>query len=612
MDKNEKEVLDTYRQERKDRIAKQSKSANKKSNSHNKGKAVLSKIAKVAVAVVVVVAIVAATLNFFGVPQRLIKSVEIDGKSYSMSELSCYYMQVYNYYAYYSYYYDSSYGEGYGSIFTGYDYNVSPSEQTKTDEDGNKVTWDEYFLEEAISEMASTKRYYKLALDASIELTEEAQAEIQESIDSIQEQIDSYASSATNSQSANYSVSRYLTLTYGKGVTEKFYKKVLTEQKYVELYQEARHEALEDKYTTEQVEAVYDKDTTKYDVVSFRWHTIDIVDDDSGKKATDEQIAAAEQSAQAFIDAVKSQNNYDESTFKQVVLDTVDKDDANYDTYKEDGATLIQKADKSTLSSNISDDAAKWLFEKNDAGEYVRQSGEMKYFVDKDNETVYILFATGIPTRDETKPASVRHILVKFPEDNKTNAEETSSEAVTGEEETSADSAADTATKGDSAVSQSDKDKCLAEAEKILKEYNDYINENLKGEPDEDYFAELAGEYSDDTGSKSSGGLIESMVNDGSYVAAFEDWAFSEGEFAGEERKAGTTGIIETEYGYHIMFYVGEDESAQWYHTILHELVDADWEKEQTEFEESFAEESIQKNDTVAGWVKDACLDIIG
>ncbi len=625
MDKNEKEVLDSYRQERKDRIAKQSKQANKKSNSHVKGKAFMGKVAKVLVSVVVIVAVLAASLNYFGVPQRLIKSVTIDGESYSMSELSCYYMQVYNYYAYYAYYYDSYYGEGYGSMFTGYDYNLSPTEQTKTDEDGNTITWDEFFLEEAINEMATMKRYYKLAVEAGIELTEDAEAEIQESIDSIQEQIDSYKTSSTNSQTGNYSVSRYLTLTYGKGVTEKFYKKVLTEQKYVELYQESRQEALEDGYSFDEVEAIYNEDTTVYDVVSFRWYTIDIVEDaddsEEEAEATEEQIAAAEQSAQKFIDTVKSQGDADEKVFKQVVLDTVGEDDENYETYKEEGATLLQKVNMDTLSSNISDDAASWLYEKNEDGSYTRQYGDMKYFVNDDNTTIYILYAVGTPFRDETKPASVRHILVQFPDEEETaTAETTSEEAVTGEDETdvadataavtedSTDVADDTA----STVSASDKKSCLAEAEEILQMYQDYIDENFDGKADEDYFAELATEYSDDTGSASDGGLIEDMINDDTYVEAFENWVFAEGEYLGEERTAGETAIIETEYGYHIMFFVGEDEYAEWYNTILSELIDEDWDAEQTEFEESFAEDSIQRNETVVGWVKDACLDIIG
>ena len=36
-------------------------------------------------------------------------------------------------------------------------------------------------------------------------------------------------------------------------------------------------------------------------------------------------------------------------------------------------------------------------------------------------------------------------------------------------------------------------------------------------------------------------------------VAAFEDWCFD------TARKAGDTGIVQTEYGYHVMYYVGTE-----------------------------------------------------
>lgn len=602
MDKNEKQNLDDYRQERKERIAKQNKSAAKKSNSHSGAKNVLNKIISAVIAVVVVVAIVAASLNFFGVPQRLIKSVTIDGESYSMSELSCYYMQIYNNYASYSYNYDSNYGEGYGKMLTGYDYNISPDEQTTTDADGNTITWDEYFLEEAIKNMANIKRYYKLAVEGGIELTEDAEAEIQEAIESVETQIKSY-----QDQSANYSVSRYLTLTYGKGVTEKFFKKVLTEQKIVELYQESRQDALADEYSADSVEAVYTEAPADYDVVDFRWYTINVAtgeDTDAAAEDTSEDtsvaLAAATQQAQTFIDKVKSEPNYSEQTFKNVVLETVGTDNENYETYKEEAATLLQKADKATISSSVSDDAANWLFETNDDGAYVRQAGDIKYFVNSDSDTVYILYATGTPYRDETKHASVRHILVKYPD----ATEAASEEAVSGEAESVAAE--------DTTVSAEVKSECESEAASILADYESYIAENLNGEADEEYFGELASSLSDDTASATEGGLIEDLANDGTYVVAFEDWVFAEGDFAGEERTAGTTAIIETEYGYHVMYYVSQDEYAEWYQTILDDLVAEDWEAEQTEFEESFAEDAIVRKEKVEGWVKDACLEIIG
>ncbi len=600
MDNNEKQNLDAYRQERKERIAKQNKAAAKKSNSHSGAKNVMSKIFSTVIAVVVVIAIVGASLNFFGVPQRLIKAVTIDGESYSMSELSCYYMQIYNNYANYSYSYDSNYGEGYGKMLTGYDYSVSPSEQTTTDDDGNTITWDEYFLEEAIENMANIKRYYKAAVEAGIELTADAETEIQDTIDSIETQIASY-----DNQNANYSTSRYLTLMYGKGVTEKFFKKVLTEQKIVELYQEARQDALADAHTSEDVEAVYTKAPSDYDVVDFRWYTISVEteeEESTDAEATSEDSSAAlesaKQQAAAFVEKVKSESNYNEDTFKTVVLETVGEDDEYYETYKEDAATLLQKADKSTVSSNVSDDAATWLFETNDDGAYIRQAGDMTYFVSDDESTVYIFYATGTPYRNETKNASVRHILVQFPEET----EATSEEAVSGEAETVEDTE----------VSADVKAECYSEAESILADYESYIAENLNGEADEEYFGELASNLSDDTGSASDGGLIEDLANDGSYVKAFEDWVFSEGDFAGEERTPGSTAIIETEYGYHIMYYVSEDENAEWYQTILDDLVSEEWDSEQTLFEESFTEDAIIRKEKVEGWVKDACLDIIG
>ena len=38
-------------------------------------------------------------------------------------------------------------------------------------------------------------------------------------------------------------------------------------------------------------------------------------------------------------------------------------------------------------------------------------------------------------------------------------------------------------------------------------------------------------------------------------VTAFEDWCYAEG------RKTGDTGIVETEYGYHVMYFVGDSET---------------------------------------------------
>ena len=585
MDKNEKEALDNYRQERKERIAKQAKQNAKKSNAHNGAKAVFGRIAKCLVAAVVVVAILAGTLNFFGVPQRVIKAVEIDGKAYSMSELSVYYMQMFNNVYQTAYTYESNYGEGTGKMLTGYDIALSPAAQTTKDADGNEISWDEQFLTQAIEYMAKVKRYYNAAVDAGIEMTEDAQKEIDTALESL----------STNR--GNYSVSGFLTLYFGKGVTEKLYRQVLVEQQVVALYQEAKQDELKANYSKDDINAEYIKDKSAYDVVSFRWYTIDIKSDaeTTSTVGEDESVVttttyAEEKEAEAFIEKVKSTKNYNEDTFKQAVLDRVDKDSEDYETYSQDISTLMQKIDKETIKANVSKDAANWLYETDANGNYIRQPGDMNYYVSDDAKSVYIFYATGIPYQDETTPASVRHILVQFPETT------TSKESVTGE---------------DATVSDKVKAECMSEAESILADYDKYIKENTSGKADEEYFGELASKLTDDKGSASAGGLIENLGNNGQYVANFEDWVFAEGDFAGEERVPGSTGIIETEYGYHVMYFVNQNENPVWYDTILDSLISEDWEAEQTEFEKQFGEDAIVRKSMIEGWVKKASIKTI-
>lgn len=589
MDKNEREALDAYRQERKERIAKQAKSNSKKSNSHQKAKSATGKVLGAVVAIAVVVAMLAGTLSFFAVPEKMIKAVVIDGKGYSMSELSFYYMQMYNNVYQTAKSYDSNYGDGYGKMLTGYDTNLSPADQKTKDKDGNDITWDEYFMEQAIDTMASIKRYYNAAVETGVELTPDAEAQINETLESYKAHL------------GNYSLSSFLEIQFGKGVNEKLFRKILTEQQIVTIYQTQMQDELKAEYSAEDIDKVYAEDKSAYDVVGFRWYTIKVdsksetKEIESGAEDTSdvaESILPEEAEAQKFIDAVKAEANYNEETFKKVVLDFADKSDESYSEYKQDGATLLQKIDKGTIESNVSKDASAWLYETDEAGNYVRQAGDMKYFVNSDKTTVYILYAIGTPFKDETKPADVRHILVKFPEKT---TEAVSGEDVSGEAE-------------EATLSAEEKAEYESEAVSILDDYNKYVEEMMSGIADEQHFGELASKLSDDTGSQSSGGLIENMANDGQYVPEFEDWVFAEGKYEGETRVAGSTGIIETEYGYHIMFYVGADENPEWYESILSDLVAEDWEKEQTEFDKQFGEDAIERKEKIEKKIKKDCL----
>lgn len=69
------------------------------------------------------------------------------------------------------------------------------------------------------------------------------------------------------------------------------------------------------------------------------------------------------------------------------------------------------------------------------------------------------------------------------------------------------------------------------------------------GEATEDSFAVLAEIHSEDPGSMSVGGLYQ-YVYEGQMVPEFEEWCFD------ESRQYGDTGLVKTDYGYHIMYYV--------------------------------------------------------
>ncbi len=86
----------------------------------------------------------------------------------------------------------------------------------------------------------------------------------------------------------------------------------------------------------------------------------------------------------------------------------------------------------------------------------------------------------------------------------------------------------------------------LTRAEELLQQW--------QADPTEDNFAALAGEHTTDPGSQQTGGLYED-VYPGQMVTNFNDWCFD------ESRKVGDTGIVETEYGYHIMFFSGNSET---------------------------------------------------
>ena len=86
---------------------------------------------------------------------------------------------------------------------------------------------------------------------------------------------------------------------------------------------------------------------------------------------------------------------------------------------------------------------------------------------------------------------------------------------------------------------------CRVEAQALLDEW-------LAGAADEESFAQLAMDHSVD-GNATSGGIYTD-VYEGQMVVDFENWCFD------ESRQSGDSGLVRTEFGYHIMYFIGAEE----------------------------------------------------
>ena len=113
---------------------------------------------------------------------------------------------------------------------------------------------------------------------------------------------------------------------------------------------------------------------------------------------------------------------------------------------------------------------------------------------------------------------------------------------------------------------------CRVAAEEILNQWK-------SGAADEDYFAQLATEKTEDPGSQTTGGLYTG-VYEGQMVTEFNDWCFD------VTRQYGDTGLVRTSYGYHVMFFV--DGQEQWYLAAKQDMAATECSK--------LLEESLEKN----------------
>lgn len=504
---NEKSKAEQYRDERKARIAKSAKKNAHSMEARNTAKKVANKVISIVLCAVIVLGVVAFSLNYYGALQRVIKIGGVGSdQSVSIAEYEYYYMRAYNqvrYQAqYYQYYYQTS---------NGYDLSLTPEEQTQTtkDADGNEITWAEKLHEDTLEIIQLHKAYYNEALKMGLKLTKADEAFIDKQIEDLRDEAKSAGSNSSSSNSENkvtYSLNAYLRKVYGGSINERFLRKQLKIQVLAQKYLTERTNEIAKDYDQKDIDTEYKKDTTAYDFATFRAYTFKTTELTKEDKETDDALKARQ--AKANAEVKKNANDFynavtNDATFTAKAKE-LNKDTADYNVDKETKYSML----KSTAQSTFSEDAAKWLFDSS------TKVGSKKLFSDEENGKYIVVLALSKPHQEQTVTA--RHILFQTKDQNSGND-----------------------------LSEEEIAKKKTQAEDVLKKFNE-------GDKTEDSFAALANEYNEDTGSSSNGGLYE-HIYPGQMVTEFNDWVFD------ANRKAGDVELVETDYGYHIIYFVAKD-----------------------------------------------------
>ena len=430
-------------------------------------------------------------------------ALTVDETEVSVGMFDYVYASVVYQYEYYAEY-------GYYDLDTTTDY----SEQYTEDDDGNEITWLDRFELDTISTLRSMIYYYELAVDYGLELTEDEQTEIDEEMATL----DEYAAES------DMTTEDYIAENYGEYCGE------ATLRKYLEWYYLANQyyyiSDMVNDVSDEEVQAYFEENENEYTTceIGYIQVTYDTTDDDTATES-EAQIREYAESIETVDDMI--------DLIPEAMADAIeyyvsygyyDDEDAAAEGIAESVETEVTKA---TMEENYGSDFADWLFDED------TEIGDVDYCCMDDDGYAIIVIKLSENSLDETEVYSVRHILITPGEDD----EDTDDEDTDDEDDDD-----------DDEYTEEELAAALEEAEEILAEYE-------AGEQTELAFAQLAETYSDDTESTSSGssGLYGGLYEEtalGEMVEEFEDWATD------ESREYGDVEIIQTDYGYHIMFFI--------------------------------------------------------
>lgn len=430
----------------------------------------------------------------------------VDGQKISIGMYDYYYASIVSYYEQYASY-------GYYNLDTTKDY----SKQYTTDDDGKKISWQKFFETEALNEVEQITTYYSKALDEGVTLTS-AQKK------TIDKQITNLKDSASQN---DVSLDQYIKANFGAYCSEDTIRLML-EQYYLSANYKGKFKS-EAKVTNDDVDKYYNEHKNDYKKIEFYYiaSSYDATDDASKSKSiknAEKTMAKMKDKKSVLALVPEVYSSYIDSDVKSSMESDskLTEKKAREEAVKSYESNVVATVTGST--SPFDDEMNTWLFSDD------TKVGSKKYYVDEDAGYIYIVLKTSKATVEDDETYTVRHILItpESDSDSSSSSSDSSTKKYTDEQWAAA----------------------KKKAESVLEKFN-------KTDKSEYSFAKLAEEYSTDTASTSSGssdafgGLYESVTL-GQMVPEFEKWAID------DSRKYGDTGIVKSDYGYHIMFFIND------------------------------------------------------
>ena len=443
-----------------------------------------------------------------GTIEKNTKAVTIGDHTLSTAELNYYYMDLIQ--AQYSSW-QSTYGNYMSLYLQMMGLNLTKSLDSQIRDSSTNQSWADYFLDTAIENARGTYALYDDAQANGFD------TDVSANVDTT---VSSMTLAGTNAGYSN--LAAYLKARYGNGATEETFREYCRVSLIAQAYQSAHSESLT--YDDAAIRAYDAEHGENYN--SFTYTTVYVkasdflqggtTDEDNKVTYSDEEKAASVTDAKAAADSLAEAKSTVEL---EKLVSLVKLPAAN-------ATELTTTQSKAILYTSVNSAFQEWVSDPNRvAGDTNVFPNESTSTDDDGNKTTttygyYVVMFES--STDNAKPmANVRHLLVAFEGGTKDSS-------------------------GKTTYSDEEKAAAKTKAEELLEQWK-------SGDATEDSFAELVKDNTADTASASTGGLYENINPGSNYVENFKNWAL-------EDHQPGDTGIVETEYGYHIMYFVGGSE----------------------------------------------------